>query len=1162
VYEDFYHLREKPFRLSPDPGFFFASRGHKRALAYLRYGLSQGEGFVVITGAPGTGKTTLAQILLQEMGQTDVVVAHLTTTQLEAEEMLRMVAASYGLRYEGQDKAGLLKTLEAFLMARAREHKRVLLVVDEAQNLPARSLEELRMLSNLQVGNKALLQTFLLGQVQFRQMLDDPDLEQLRQRVIANYHLSALAPDECQSYVESRLQQVSWQNDPQFTPEAYKIIHEYTEGVPRRINMLCDRVLLFSCLEERHVVDEKVLGEVTDELQSEISGRPIAPVELTDEQPADEAPQSVQPQGQSVATPPGDVSQAGKRSTKARKTKDSTKAARKTNGTEGAEATVTAEHHHVAAKVAEGLEAKKGRLKAAAVVNTEEPVMDEPVVADPDHSGMDRAVPDKGWNQSVAQVQPDAAELDEAAENKESKTSEKDRFRVIMGGKDSAKQGGADATPDRPANNPAPAVMAPIPDAPGDSQDVVLRKILRLVLAFHRSPRSFPGLDDPTQPLPKGIQQIIELAVSEDHVLAGLRQIAVMGVSPAMLRAAVRFFIRRVMFLPGGDDFRVLGLAPGASLADVELHYGLLMKLLRQDSETGEDSGVARIGESYERLCKSELIAEHQADNNKSDGNGEAEGELDLDLAPKLSGPGNVGFGVMQGRTDDIITSTGRTGSTARNIVLIAGAAVVVFILYLTQISTPGVTPTEVSISRENVAAAMVATKEASAPERKEEPAASAQETSGEPILGGSDAQVLLADEKDASTVINTEEDAQRAGRLALEEMRVKAEIEREEARQEAEAKAAAEAKLKAELEAEMKAEAQARAEAKAQREAQVKAEAKARREAQAKAKARAEADAKARAELKARQEAARQKKLAEVAAGEEAKRQQAARISKLQAQSPTPAVSASVATEKLSASVSPQGSQIGLAALNKIVLGFEAAYQAGDSTRLAAFLSPTVRTNDQTDRDGVKAQYKTLFENSSKRNFMLTKLSWQREDNYVKGIGEYKLSVTNKGDGSTFEETGKLTMQLENSSGKLLITRFYLVDAVRKTNSAENPSRHISAESLNRLLTAMAVAYEAGDIEQFMGVFANNAKTNDRATVSGIREDYVGLFANTTSRKIDFKNMKWRWDESTMRGEGKYEVVVLAKGKEQKDIYRGTLWMHVERHEGNPRITYFSFAE
>lgn len=1148
MYENYYHLREKPFRLSPDPGFFFASRGHKRALAYLRYGLSQGEGFVVITGAPGTGKTTLAQILLQEMGQTDVVVAHLTTTQLEAEEMLRMVAASYGLRYEGQDKAGLLKTLEAFLMARAREHKRALLVVDEAQNLPARSLEELRMLSNLQVGNKALLQTFLLGQAQFRQMLDDPDLEQLRQRVIANYHLSALAPDECQSYVESRLQQVSWQNDPQFTPEAYKIIHEYTEGVPRRINMLCDRVLLFSCLEERHVVDEKVLAEVTNELQSEISGKPIAPVELADEQPADEAPQSAQPQGQSVATPPNDVSQvvdkAGKDSTEARKTND----------TEESGGAAAAEHHHVAAKVVEELEAKKGRLKAAAVANTEEPVMDEPVVADPDHSGMGRAAPDKGWNQSVAQAQPDAAVLDEKAENKESKTSEKDRFRVIMGGKDSAKQGGADATPARPANNPAPAVMAPIPDAPGDSQDVVLRKILRLVLAFHRSPRSFPGLDDPTQPLPKGIQQIIELAISEDHVLAGLRQIAVMGVSPAMLRAAVRFFVRRVMFLPGGDDFRVLGLASGASLADVELHYGLLMKLLRQDSEVGEDSGVARIGESYERLCRSGLITEHQADTNKPDGIGEVEGELDLDLAPKLSGPGNVGFGVMQGRTDDIITSTGRTGSTARNIVLIVGAAVVVFILYLTQISTPGVTPTEVSISRENVAATMVPTKEAPAPERKEEPASSVQEASGEPTLEDSDARALLADEKDASAAINTEEDTQRADRLALEEMRVKAEIEREEARQKAEAKVAAEAKLKAELEAEMKAEAQARAEAEAK--------AKAQREAQAKAEARAEADAKARAELKVRQKAARQKKLAEAAAEEEAKRQQVARISKLKVQAPIPAVSAGVTTEELSAPASLQDSQIGLAALNKIVLGFEAAYQAGDSIRLAAFFSPTVRTNDQTDRDGVKAQYKTLFENSSKRNLMLTNLSWQREDNYVKGIGEYKISVTNKGDGSTFEETGKLTMQLENSSGKLLITRFYLVDAVRKTNSAANPSRHISAESLNRLLTTMAVAYEAGDIEQFMGVFANNAKTNDRETVSGIREDYVGLFANTTSRKIDFKNMKWRWDESAMRGEGKYEVVVLAKGKEQKDIYRGTLWMHVEHHEGNPRITYFSFAE
>jgi len=291
VYEDFYHLRAKPFRLSPDPEFFFASRGHKRALAYLRYGLMQDEGFVVITGSPGTGKTTLAQILLQEMDQSALVVAQLTTSQLDPDELLRMVAASFGLRYEGVDKAGLLKTMEAFLIARAREKKRALLVVDEAQNLPSKSLEELRMLSNLMVGGKALLQTFLLGQPQFRNMLDNPDLEQLRQRVIANYHLSELAEDECQSYIETRLQHVGWQGDPKITAAAYDGIYQYTQGIPRRINMLCDRLMLFGCLEQRHEIDNSVLRDVTDELQQEISGKPIKRDDLTED---DVEPQKVE----------------------------------------------------------------------------------------------------------------------------------------------------------------------------------------------------------------------------------------------------------------------------------------------------------------------------------------------------------------------------------------------------------------------------------------------------------------------------------------------------------------------------------------------------------------------------------------------------------------------------------------------------------------------------------------------------------------------------------------------------------------------------------------------------------------------------------------------------------------------------------------------------
>jgi len=286
MYESFYNLTAKPFNLSPDPRFFFGSRGHKRAMSYLRYGINQGEGFIIITGDIGTGKTTLVRTLFAELSNENVVAAQLVTTQLEADDMLRMVAASYGLAHDRAPKATLLKNLEAFLMARAREGKRVLLVVDEAQNLPVRSLEELRMLSNFQVGEKALMQSFLLGQEEFRKTLQAEELEQLRQRVIASYHLSALDLEETKGYIEHRLRLVGWKQDPSFTPEAYEDIHRFSGGVPRRINMLCDRLLLYGFLEEAHEINRNTVKVVTDELLEEGSQHGVKTPPRRSEEPA------------------------------------------------------------------------------------------------------------------------------------------------------------------------------------------------------------------------------------------------------------------------------------------------------------------------------------------------------------------------------------------------------------------------------------------------------------------------------------------------------------------------------------------------------------------------------------------------------------------------------------------------------------------------------------------------------------------------------------------------------------------------------------------------------------------------------------------------------------------------------------------------------------
>lgn len=272
MYEEFYNLSGKPFQLTPDHRFFFDSPGHHRALAYLRYGLEQGEGFIVITGGIGTGKTILVRALFSELAEHQVTAAQLVTTQVEPDDLLRMVCAALGLAHEGMNKARLLAALEELGRARLAEGRRILLVVDEAQNLPPRSLEELRMLANFQVDDRSLFQSFLLGQEELRRTLQAFTMEQLRQRVIAAYHLDPLSVQETRSYIEFRLQRVGWSGDPEFAPEVFDLVHAQTGGVPRRINSLCDRLLLFGAIEGKHRLTVEEVTVVAAELHQE-SGR-------------------------------------------------------------------------------------------------------------------------------------------------------------------------------------------------------------------------------------------------------------------------------------------------------------------------------------------------------------------------------------------------------------------------------------------------------------------------------------------------------------------------------------------------------------------------------------------------------------------------------------------------------------------------------------------------------------------------------------------------------------------------------------------------------------------------------------------------------------------------------------------------------------------------
>jgi len=271
MYEAFYKLSAKPFQLNPDPRFFYGSKGHKRAMAYLEYGLSLAEGFIVITGEVGAGKTTLVRQLLKKLEGQNVVAAQLVSTQLDAEDTLRMVAGAFGVEHEGATKATLLKKLEEFLQGCLRQNKRVLLVVDEAQNLAPRAVEELRMLSNFQSADRPLLQSFLLGQPEFRRTLQSEGMQQLRQRVIASYHLGPIDAAETQAYIQHRLDLVGWQGDPNYTADAYALIYQYTGGIPRKINMLCDRLMLLGFLAEKHTLDEEAVQEVITDLRGEVA---------------------------------------------------------------------------------------------------------------------------------------------------------------------------------------------------------------------------------------------------------------------------------------------------------------------------------------------------------------------------------------------------------------------------------------------------------------------------------------------------------------------------------------------------------------------------------------------------------------------------------------------------------------------------------------------------------------------------------------------------------------------------------------------------------------------------------------------------------------------------------------------------------------------------
>ena len=277
MYEEFYGLSANPFRLTPDRKFWFGSEGHRKAMSYLKYGLYQGEGFIVVTGDVGTGKSTLVSQLFSELDGNDIVAAQIGTTQIDADDAIRLICNAFELDVESRDKADLISAFEEFLIDQNQMGKRVLLVIDEAQNLPIRTLEELRMLSNFNVGGQPLFQSFLIGQPQFLQTVAHRDLTQLQQRIIASYKLESMSRQETEDYVEHRLAAVGWNGTPAFEAAAHDAIYAETKGVPRLINTLANRIMLFASLEESaHVTGDMVVTVIADLQKENAAPKPVA----------------------------------------------------------------------------------------------------------------------------------------------------------------------------------------------------------------------------------------------------------------------------------------------------------------------------------------------------------------------------------------------------------------------------------------------------------------------------------------------------------------------------------------------------------------------------------------------------------------------------------------------------------------------------------------------------------------------------------------------------------------------------------------------------------------------------------------------------------------------------------------------------------------------
>ena len=273
MYEEFYNFAEKPFQIVPNPGYLYKSPKHQNALTYLEYGLSENVGFILLTGEIGSGKTTLIQYILNKIGQ-DTEVAVIFNTNVSAYQLLSMILNEFELPSQKFGKTTALEILNQHLIQKYAEKKRVLLIIDEAQNLSPAVLEEVRMLSNLQTEDQVLLQIMLVGQPELISKLRKPKMLQFSQRIAVNFHLEGLNREEVGNYVSFRLDKAGGPRDL-FTAEAVDMIHELSGGIPRSINLLCQAALVYGFADGAETIDKNIIEQITEDkigLGPEIKG--------------------------------------------------------------------------------------------------------------------------------------------------------------------------------------------------------------------------------------------------------------------------------------------------------------------------------------------------------------------------------------------------------------------------------------------------------------------------------------------------------------------------------------------------------------------------------------------------------------------------------------------------------------------------------------------------------------------------------------------------------------------------------------------------------------------------------------------------------------------------------------------------------------------------